>query len=233
MHDVWSDILVPSVREVLGRLSLVVPRVLALLALILLGWVSASIARRLILRILRIVDFDARCQRWGLTASLTRSGIRQLPSILAARIVFWTLFLVAILMGIEALEMPGTTGLSVLVLRFLPNLLVATLVVGGGWLVANFLGQAVLIGAVNAQVQAAPLLAAAARWLVVMFAGAAALTQLGIAREMVLLAFGIVLGGIVLALALAFGLAGKDLARELLEKHLRGLPIDRNSEGGE
>jgi hypothetical protein len=86
---------------------------------------------------------------------------------------------------------------------------------------ANFLSQAALIGAVNAQVAGAPLIAAAVRWLVLVFGGAAALTQLGIAREMVLLAFGIAFGGSVLALALAFGLGGTEVAREILESRLR------------
>jgi hypothetical protein len=124
-------------------------------------------------------------------------------------------------MGVEALEMPATAGLVAAVLRFLPNLIVAAVVMVIGWLLANFLGQAALIGAVNAQVAGAPLIAGAVRWLVLVFAGGAALTQLGIAREMVLLAFGIAFGGTVLALALAFGLGGKELAREILESRLR------------
>ena len=105
--------------------------------------------------------------------------------------------------------------------RFLPNLVIAALVWMVGLLLANFMAQAVLIAAVNAQVALAPLIAGAVRWLVLVFAGAAALTQLGIAREMVLLTFGIAFGGTVLALALAFGLGGKDLAREILESRFR------------
>ncbi|MBI2163591.1 MAG: hypothetical protein HYU32_05565, partial [candidate division NC10 bacterium] len=114
-----------------------------------------------------------------------------------------------------------TAGLVAVLLRFLPNLIVAALVMVAGWVLANFLAQAALIGAVNAQVAGAPLIAGAVRWLVLVFAGGAALTQLGIAREMVLLAFGIAFGGTVLALALAFGLGGKELAREILESRLR------------
>jgi len=119
------------------------------------------------------------------------------------------------------LEIPATAGLLAAALRFLPNLSVAFLVMVIGWVLANFLAQAALIGAVNAQVAGAPLIASAVHWLVLVFAGAAALTQLGIAREMVLLAFGIAFGGTVLALALAFGLGGKELAREILESRLR------------
>ncbi|MBI4571917.1 MAG: hypothetical protein HY713_01355 [candidate division NC10 bacterium] len=221
MRETWTDVLVSSFREVMQRLTAVAPRLLALLTLLLVGWVLAAVSRRLMVRVLDAADFDGRCGRWGLTASLVRGGVRQRPTALVGRLVFWMIFLVAVLMGIEALEMPATAGLVAVVLRFLPNLIVAALVMLIGWLLANFLAQAALIGAVNAQVAGAPLIAGAVRWLVLVFAGAAALTQLGIAREMVLLAFGIAFGGSVLALALAFGLGGKDLAREILESRLR------------
>ena len=228
MREAWTDILMTSLREVAHRLALVAPRLLATVTLILVGWVMAAVARRLTVRILQAADLDGRCRRWGLTATLSRSGVRQPPTMLVGRLIFWTLFLVALLMGIEALEMPATAGLVAVVLRFLPNLIVAVLVMAIGWLLANFLGQAALIGAVNAQVAGAPLIAGAVRWLVLVFAGGAALTQLGIAREMVLLAFGIAFGGTVLALALAFGLGGKELAREILESRLRKQDEDRD-----
>ena len=229
MREAWTDILMTSLREVAHRLALVAPRLLATVTLILVGWVMAAVARRLTVRILQAADLDGRCRRWGLTATLSRSGVRQPPTVLVGRLIFWTIFLVALLMGIEALEMPATAGLVAVVLRFLPNLIVAVLVMAIGWLLANFLGQAALIGAVNAQVAGAPLIAGAVRWLVLVFAGGAALTQLGIAREMVLLAFGIAFGGTVLALALAFGLGGKELAREILESRLRKQDEDRDS----
>ncbi len=228
MREAWTDILMTSLREVAHRLGLVAPRLLATGTLILVGWVMAVVARRLTVRILQAADLDGQCRRWGLTATLSRSGVRQPPTVLLGRLVFWTIFLVALLMGVEALEMPATAGLVALLLRFLPNLIVALLVMAIGWLLANFLGQAALIGAVNAQVAGAPLIAGAVRWLVLVFAGGAALTQLGIAREMVLLAFGIAFGGTVLALALAFGLGGKELAREILESRLRKQDEDRD-----
>ncbi len=221
MPDTWSDVLVTSFRDVAERLAHVAPRLLAMAAVILLGWAVAAIARRLTVRVFRMVDLDGRCARWGLTASLSRSGIGQAPSQVIGQLFFWTIFFVALLTSVEALEMPATAGLAAGVVRFLPNLVIAVLVWMAGWLLANFMAQAVLIAAVNAQVAQAPLLAGAVRWLVLIFAGAAALTQLGIAREMVLLTFGIAFGGTVLALALAFGLGGKELAREILESRLR------------
>jgi hypothetical protein len=221
MREAWSDAVVTSFREVMERLSHAVPRLLALLTLIVVGLAAAAVVRRFVVRICRVLNVDARCTRWGLTAGLTRSGIHQAPSRLAGELTFWTIVFVTLLMAIEALEMPATAGLVAVVVRFLPNLVIAALVWMAGWLLANFMAQAVLIAAVNAQVAFAPLIAGAVRWLVLIFAGAAALTQLGIAREMVLLTFGIAFAGTVLALALAFGLGGKDLAREILESRLR------------
>lgn len=224
MRDAWTEILVDSFREVAHRLAAVAPRVLAAVTLVLMGWLAAAIVRGLARHALRALDLDARCVRWGLATTLARAGIRRSPSEMAARVVFWILFVVGLLMGIEALEVPATAGLVSLAMSVLPNLLVAGIVLLLGWLLAHFLAQAVLIFVVNAQVGGGPVIAGVVRWLVVVFAAAVALTQIGIGREMVLLVFGIGLGGLVLALALAFGLGARDLARQALESWLRDSP---------
>jgi hypothetical protein len=222
MTSAWTDIVIGSLREVLQWLGLVAPRVLAALTLVLLGWASAALVRRLVSRLLRAADMDDRCARWGITTTLGRAGIRRTPSELIGQVLFWVLFIVGLLMGIEALDVPATAGLATAVMRLLPHLLVAVVALVIGWLVAHFLAQTVLIFIVNAQVAGGPFIARIVRWLVLMFAAGVALTQLDIAREMVLLVFGIALGGFVLALALAFGLGARDLARETLEAWVHG-----------
>ncbi len=221
MQNSWSDILVKSFREVASRLAGLAPRVLAVLTLVLAGWIVAAFARRLAIRILRVADVDGRSQRWGITATLGRTGIRRTPSEVVGQLVFWLIFLVGMLMAIEALEVPAAVGLAPVVIRFLPNLLIAVFVMVIGWLVSNFLAQALLIFIVNAQLTGGPALAGVLRWLVILFSASVALTQLGIAREMILLVFGIVFGGTTLALALAFGLGGRHLARHALESWLQ------------
>lgn len=228
MRKTWTDILVVSFRQVMEHLAQVTPRILAMLTLLLLGAAAAAIVRRIAARALRAADFDARCSRWGLTASLIRTGIRWPPSELLGRMIFWTILLIGILMGIEALEIPATAGLVSTVVGFLPNLIVSALIMAAGWILAGFAAESVLLALVNAQVAGAPLIASAVRWVLLVFAGGAVLTQLGIAREMVLLAFGISFGGTVLALALAFGLGAKDLAREILESRLHKPDPDRD-----
>jgi Conserved TM helix len=226
MQQEWTDIVVDAMREVGHRILFVMPRLAAALTLILLGWAVAALVRRATTRILAAANLDVRCARWGLTGVLGRA-YRPSPTELVGRLVYWAIFLVGLLMAVEALEMPGTQGAVGAVLTFVPHVIVAVLVVAGGWMLAHFLAQAVLIAAVNAQVAGASLLAASVRWLVLIVASAVALTELGVAREMVLLVFGIAFGGTVLALSLAFGLGARELARQALESYLGRAREDR------
>lgn len=215
-REVWS------VLVGLGdRLAAVLPALLVMLTLIVLGLVLGVVARGILTRLARGVGFDRLMERLGLAGSLRRSGILRPPSELLGSIAFWAIFVLFASFGIDALGMPGSNSATTFVLAFLPPLFAALLILLVGWLVANFLSQGLLIAAVNAGLPEARLLARAAHWAVLLFAGATALTHIGIGKEMVLVAFGITFGGLVFALALAFGLGGRHLARELLQRRLR------------
>jgi hypothetical protein len=136
-------------------------------------------------------------------------------------VCFWAIFILFASAGVDGLALPGAPGATALLVAFVPPLFAGALILLAGWLVANFLSQGVLIAAVNARLPEARLLARAVYWAVLLFAAATALTHVGIGKEMVLVAFGITFGGMVLALALAFGLGGRGLAREILERRLR------------
>jgi hypothetical protein len=153
--------------------------------------------------------------------SLRRSGILRLPSDVLGLVCFWAIFILFASVGIDGLALPGAPGATALLIAFLPPLLAAGLILLVGWLVANFLSQGVLIAAVNARLPEARLLARGVHWGVLLFAAATALTHLGIGKEMVLVAFGITFGGVVFAIALAFGLGGRGIARHILERRLR------------
>lgn len=222
MRSVWDDIVVvETMRGVGSRLAALVPNVMTMLALLVLGLVIGAVARALVVRVLRAFRFNARCDRWGMQQALARAAIFRDPDRLAGSIVFWGIFLVFAMMGIDALALPGMYGATSLVVQLIPNVLAAMLILVVGWLLANFLGNAVLIGSVNARIAEARLLARAVRWGVLAFTMAAVLTQLGIGREMVMIAFGLTFGGVVLAFALAFGLGARELARDLLDRRFR------------
>jgi hypothetical protein len=215
--DVWSGLL--QVRE---RLVAVIPGLLVLLTLLLVGFLLAWLSRVVVSRVGRAIGVDRLFERWGVAPSLRRSGILRLPSDVLGLVCFWAIFIVFASVGIDGLALPGgPPGSTALLIAFLPPLLAAALILLVGWLVANFLSQGVLIAAVNARVPEARLLARGVHWGVLLFAAATALTHLGIGKEMVLVAFGITLGGVVFAAALAFGLGGRGIARHILERRLR------------
>ena len=218
MESRWPQSLASALREVGERLIATLPGLGVMLVLVVIGLGLGAVARTLVSRAARAVGFDGLMERWGLAGALRRGGVIRLPSDVLGIVCFWAIFIVFASLGIDAL---GTHGTTVFQLSFVPPLFAALLILVVGWLVANFLSQGILIAAVNAGLPEARLLARAAHWGVILFAGATALTHLGIGKEMVLVAFGITFGGLVFALALAFGLGGRGIARQLLERRLR------------
>jgi hypothetical protein len=214
--DVWSGLL--QVRE---WLLAVIPGLLVLMTLLAVGFLLGWLARVVVTRVSRAIGVDRLLERWGVAPSLRRSGILRLPSEVLGLVCFWAIFILFASVGVDGLALPGAPGATALLVAFLPPLFAAALILLVGWLVANFLSQGVLIAAVNARLPEARLLARGAQWSVLLFAAATALTHLGIGKEMVLVAFGITFGGVVFALSLAFGLGGRNLARNILERRLR------------
>ncbi len=221
MKEMWQEAMVEAFRETSKRLALFLPKLLALVTFLALGAAAGWMVKFLLMRLLAALRFDALCERMGLIPALARAGVAQPASQLVGRLSFWVVFLVFALMGIDALGLPATANLMSVMLGFLPHVLASALLLLFGLLLANFMAEAALIAAVNAQIQEARLIANLIRWGILLFTAAMVLTQLGIAKDIVVAAFSITFGGIVLALAIALGLGGRHIAREGLERRLR------------
>ena len=218
MNTRWGEGVWAALAALADRLATIGPSVLVLITLIVLGFVAGALLRALVTRFLRAIGFDRHMEQWGIGSSLRGASVVRSPSEMLGLLLFWATFVIFASLGIDALGFGRATAF---LFAFVPPLFAAVLVLVVGWLVANFLSQGLLIAAVNAGLPEARVLARAVHWGVLLFAAATALTHLGIGKEMVLVAFGITFGGLVFALALAFGLGGRRLARELLERRLR------------
>lgn len=195
------------------------PGALVFLVLMLGSLVVALVVRLALLRVLTGVDFDRRAELLGL--SLADWTPSQSASKLIASVAYWTILALGILLGLTALDAALPSRFAVSVLAYLPHLLAALLILVVGGMVARFLARAVLIGAVNMGVQSARLLSMAVKWLVLIVTAAMALDHVGIGRTVLLLAFGITFGGVVLAIALAVGLGARDVVSRALERQVR------------
>ncbi len=229
MANTWSDLVWAALYNLAARLSLVLPGVLAMLTLAALGLVVAWVVARIVRRVAQALTLDRRAETWGVVAAFGRAGIRRTPSQALGAVVFWSIFVLFLSTGIDALAIPGTGRVTDFVLSWVPRLIGAAVILLVGWLIANFVGEGALIAAVNARIPEARLLARTIRWGVLLFAIATAVTHLGIGKEMVLVAFGITFGGLIFALALAFGLGGRGLARHILERYRRREPHPRET----
>ena len=132
--------------------------------------------------------------------------------------VYGRILLLGLLTSLSALSPPLATQLTMGLLSVLQHIFLSLVVLLAGIVIARFLARGVLITAVNMQIQSARLLSLGVKWLVLVFSGAMALEHLSIGGGIVRLAFGILFGGIVLAMALAVGLGSKEMVSRSWEK---------------
>ncbi len=221
MSNVWGDAIVEAFRDMMMRMALFFPKLLALVSFIVVGILVGLAMKAVLQHLLRAAHIDVLSERWGLQASLARAGVTQPFSQIVGRLAFWTVFVVFIFMGVDALGLPTTADLMGQLVGYLPSVIAAALLILVGVLLGNFLAEATLIATVNAQIQEARFIAGLVRWGIFLFTAAMVLTQLGIAKEIVVAAFSIVFGGVILALAIAVGLGGRNIARDALERRWR------------
>ena len=226
MREQVGALLNQTLTELWGRVVAFAPNLLAMLLILAAGIVVAvgiHVGVRLALSALRGDDLASRL---GISTVLRRAGLTRSPSTLIAQVLASTAFAVFVIMAIGALDVEIASGLLARALAFLPQIVIALAVLVLGGLVAAFVHRTVLIAAVNAGVPSARFLAAAAHTAVIALAAAMALEQIGVGRQVIITAFGVVFGGVVFALALALGLGGRDLARDALERLFRRQPPD-------
>jgi hypothetical protein len=196
-----------------------VPRLVAATIIFAGGFVVAVIVRRFVHRILAWMNFDRLAVRTGASEMLR---VADMPSaeLLVAKIAFWIVWIGFIVSAVDTLQFGPFQGLVQEFFRFVPRVLVALLVLALGFLAGNFVWRATLLATVNAGLPGARLLSDTLRLLVIAIGVVMALEELGLATTVVLTAFAIAFGALMLGLAIAFGLGGRDAARQLLEQQL-------------
>jgi hypothetical protein len=223
MWEQVDRLLRQATTEIVDNIASFLPGLLVALLLLLAAFVAALLVRGVLVRALAGLDFDRRAEQMGLTGLVGWSASTSLSQAIA-RVVYWAILIIGLLVGLTALNATIPSQLAMSVFEYLPHLLAALIILGVGAVAARFLARSVLIGAVNMQIQSARLLSLTVKWLVLLVAVAMALDHLGIGRSILLLAFAILFGGVVLAAALAVGLGARDVVSRALERQVRESP---------
>jgi len=202
------------------RIAVFLPNLFFAIAIILLGWVICNVIKRVVVRLLKICHFDVLAERAGIKQVLDRGGIRQAPSDILGLLVFWFLFLIAIVTTLETLNLSGATDTLHTIYLYIPKIVAALVTLILGLYFANFLETVTRTSCANAGLEQAASIGRAAYIAAAVFVIAGIFEILDIASEIVIWAFILVFGALCLALALAFGLGGREVAGRLLEKWL-------------
>jgi hypothetical protein len=188
-----------------------------MLAIVVLGWLIAFILQVLLRSVLKITRFDRLSEHTGATQLLRGAALPSLTE-LVSRFVFWVAWLGFILLGISVLGLVGIEQHVASFFGFLPRLFASLMILFFGLLGASFFSRAALLSGVNAGLPSPRLISWAVRTMIILFVVSMAFEELGVGSRTMIVAFALTFGALMLGLALAFGLGGKDLARKYLER---------------
>jgi hypothetical protein len=222
MWEFLGDVIRKTLTGFGERLAAFGPNVLAMLVILLAGALVAGALHLVLKLLLPRLGFDRFAQRLGLTLVLQKGGLTRPASAALAAVLAWAVLAVFVLLAVGALNLQFAMDLVSRTLSYLPQVIIAVALLTLGALVSAFLRRSVLIAAVNAGLPSARLLAGGVHTALMVLFVAMALEHLGVGRQIIVVSFTILFGGVVFALSLAFGLAGRDLARGLLERLVRG-----------
>lgn len=220
--NIMQQIIFEPFQKCLENILVFMPNMLTSIFLLVMGLIIAVLVKIILASFLKAVGLDRFALRFGFPDLLKKGGITESLSALLAKFIGGMIFLVFTLLSMRALEVLIVEKLLEKLLLYLPNIVVALLILLSGYLLGNFLGRAALIAAVNTGMRLSRPVGAFVKYTIVILSATMALEHVGIGKETVEIAFAILFGGVVLALALAFGLGGRDLAKEYLARKLKG-----------
>lgn len=208
------DIQLEPLRAILFQIGAFLPRLLIAVLVVLGGWLLAKVVRIALTKALRAMNFNILTERSGLDGFLRQGGMSGDTTTLFGMLIHWLVILTALLIAFNGLGLTYITDLLARVVWFIPNVFVALLVLAFGSYFARFVGNTVVN---NSKLADARLLGTLAQYAIMVFVVMIALDQIKVGGDIVRESFLVILAGIVFALALAFGLGGKDWAAERIE----------------
>jgi hypothetical protein len=214
--DAWKTALVDSFQGAYKQVIEFAPKVLAMVVVLVVGYLVARLVAKVFVMLSEKIGLQIAAERSGLAESMQRMGIKRNVSAIIGTIVFWLLMCVFGMAAFNILGLPTLSDALNHVVKFIPNLLVATVVVVVGLLVASFLRGVVATSADRLGVSYAEYLANGCYYALAALTFFAAFDQLGIKFDLLNYAILIVVGGLALAFGLAFGLGGREVMAGIL-----------------
>lgn len=208
-----------SFQGLWGDLVSFLPEVLLALVVLIAGWIVGGILKRIVERVFTTLKINNALDAAGVDELTERAGYQLKAGQFVGTLVKWFVILVFIMAALEILRLDQVTVFfRDVVLGYLPQVIVAVLILLGAMVLANIASASVVAASRAAGFKTPELLGSVARYAIVLFAILAALNQLAIAPELVQTLFMGIVFGASLAFGLAFGLGGKEAASQYIRK---------------
>jgi len=214
----WSDILIASFQSLWLGVASFLPRLILALIVFLVGWIVAVTLGKFVAQIIGLFKVDKILQKAGIEEPLARGGLRLNSGLFIGGLIRWFFLLAFLIASVDILGLNQVNAfLRDIVLIYLPNVIVASLILVAAAILADTLQKIVVSSAKAARLTSAVFLGGMVRWAIWLFAILAALYQLGIAGPFVQTLFMGFIAMLAIAGGLAFGLGGKDAAARVIE----------------
>jgi len=214
----WEKLITEPVQEMLKKIAGYIPNLLGALVILIVGWIVAKIIRRLVDALLKVARFDTLADKAGITNVLKKGDLKITAREVLSGLVYWLIMIMVLVLVVNALGLPGSSDILEQLFLYIPKVIAALLVLVVAMFLASFVTGIVRTAAANANLPKPNIIAAVCYWAIIIFAVTIALVQLDVAPFLVGTAFNIILAGVCLTLALAFGLGGRDTVARYLEE---------------
>jgi hypothetical protein len=212
------NMLLEPIRATLTQVGVFLPKLALALVVLIAGWLLARLARFAVAKGLRAINFNVLTERAGMDGFLKQGGLQSDTTDIFAVLVYWLVIFIALVIAFNGLGLTYITDLLGQVVLFVPKVIVALLIIAFGGYFALFIGNTVGTYCRNVGMKDGELLGTLAQYAIIAFVVLMALEQVSIGGDVIRHSFLILLGGVVLGLALAFGLGGQKWAAQLLER---------------
>ncbi len=213
----YQTLVIDPLREMFLQLVSFIPTLVVAFAILVIGYLIAKVVSDLLLRLLKIVDFDKIADKIGVHHLFDKGGIRHKPSEILSILVYWVLVVMVLLITVKALGVPVGSAILDGILGYVPSVVSGVMALVIGFLLANIVSGGVYMISAYIEIPHAEILGRFSKWAIVIYALVIFLKEIGFGFLFLGLHAHILFGGIVFAAGLAFGLAGKDLAGKYLE----------------
>ena len=212
------DVFLEPLRAFLIQIGQFLPKLAIAAVVLIAGWLLAKLASFAIVKALRAVNFNVLTDRSGMDRFLRQGGMERDTTDIFGVLVYWLVILAALIVAFNGLGLTYATDLLGQVALFVPRIIVALLVLAFGAYFASFIGATVTAYCRNVGIHDGDLLGKLAQYAIVAFVVLIALEQVNVGGDIIRQSFLIILAGVVFALALAFGLGGREWASRKLER---------------